>query len=424
MLDNTLVFIKKFIPKKLFATAQPAYHWLLAFFGALFYRFPSRRLKVIAVTGTKGKTTVVELANAILEEAGYATALSSTLRIKIGKTSKPNLRKMTMPGRFFTQRFLKKAADARCDYALIETSSEAAKQFRHKFIQFDALIFTNLAPEHIEAHGSYEAYRGAKINIGEELAASPKKNRVIIVNADDREAERFLALAVPNKFTYSLADAEPYAFQKDTLSLTFLGEKITAHLAGELSIYNILAAARFGISQGIELGTIQRAIEKFGGVPGRIERVTEGQDFDVIVDYAHTPDSLEKIYDTFGEQRKICVLGATGGGRDKWKRKKFGAIAAAYCSQIFLTNEDPYDENPEAIVKDIAKGIGGDAAYEIEMDRRAAIRKALAAARTGDAVILTGKGTDPYIMGPRGEKTLWNEAAVTREELKKLLAKV
>jgi len=395
------------------------YHWLLAFLGALRYNFPSRHLKVIAITGTKGKTTVVELINAILEEAGYTTALTSTLRIKVADASEPNLLKMTMPGRFFIQRFLSRAANAGCDYALIETSSEAVKQFRHKYIWLNALIFTNLAPEHLEAHGSYEKYRGAKLKIAEALAESPKKDRALIVNADDREADKFLAISVPRKFTYALADAEPYELRKKMLAMTLFGEKISAHFSGKPAIYNILAAATFAESEGIDTKTMKRAIEKLQGVPGRMERIDEGQSFTVIVDYAHTPDSLQQTYETFGDARKICVLGATGGGRDRWKRPEFGKIAAEHCSQIFLTNEDPYDENPETIVRDIAIGITGKT-YEIEMDRRTAIRKALAEAKAGDAVILTGKGTDPYIIGARGAKEPWNEAEIVREELRTL----
>ena len=159
MVERLLRFIKKFIPKPLFTFGQPFYHRLLALAAAIVYRFPSRHLTVVAVTGTKGKSSVVEIVNALLEEAGFKTAVLGTVRFKIGDESTPNKYKMTMPGRFFVQSFLRRAVDAGCTHAVIEMTSEGAKQFRHKFIELDALIFTNLTPEHIESHGSFENYK-------------------------------------------------------------------------------------------------------------------------------------------------------------------------------------------------------------------------------------------------------------------------
>jgi UDP-N-acetylmuramoyl-L-alanyl-D-glutamate--2,6-diaminopimelate ligase len=150
-----------------------------------------------------------------------------------------------------------------------------------------------------------------------------------------------------------------------------------------------------------------------------MEEVNEGQDFTVIVDYAHTSDSLEKVYQFFQNYSKICVLGGTGGGRDQWKREEMGSIANQYCQKIILTNEDPYDEDPNKILKDIEKGIDRPI-YTKMIDRREAIKHALESAKTGDVVIITGKGTDPYIMGPNGTRLEWDDARVVREELKKL----
>ena len=181
-MEKVLALAKRIIPKNLVAKGRPIYHYLLAFLGAVYYRFPSKRIKVVAITGTKGKTTTVELVNAILEEAGFKTALASTLRFKIGEKSEDNKFKMTMPGRFFLQNFLRKAVGTGCDWAVIEMSSEGAKQFRHKFIDLDALIFTNLAPEHIESHGSYQKYLEAKLSIAKALEESSKKEKVIVSN--------------------------------------------------------------------------------------------------------------------------------------------------------------------------------------------------------------------------------------------------
>ncbi|MCK9345136.1 MAG: UDP-N-acetylmuramyl-tripeptide synthetase [Candidatus Pacebacteria bacterium] len=418
-MENILRIIKKIIPRNIFRAFQPAYHYLFALLAATIYRFPSRHIGVIAITGTKGKTSTTEIVSAILEEAGYRTALAGTLRFKIGEDEERNLYKMTIPGRFFVQRFLRRAVNAKCDWVIIEMTSEGARQFRHKFIDFDALIFTNLSPEHIESHGSFENYKEAKLSIAQALAKSPKRPRIIVANADNEYAKEFLAVDAETKTTYSLKDAEPYTLKKDDTTFTFMGAPLEAHLSGAFNLSNILAGISFARTQNIAPEVIRRALEKFHGIRGRVERVNQGQEFDVVVDYAHTPDSLEKVYEVFQDSRKICVLGGTGGGRDSWKRPAMGAIASAHCDEIILTDEDPYDEDPQKIVEEIREGIE-EGKVEIIMDRRAAIAKALSFAKTGDAVIITGKGTDPYIMGPNGTKTPWDDATVAKEELIKL----
>ena len=181
-----------------------------------------------------------------------------------------------------------------------------------------------------------------------------------------------------------------------------------------------MAAITFAKTQNIGITTIKKAIEHFKGIRGRVERIDEGQDFTVIVDYAHTPDSLEKLYEAFPNSKRICVLGNTGGGRDKWKRKIMGALADKYCSEIILTNEDPYDENPRTIIDNMIEGIKKPI-YQIIMDRKEAIQKAVSLAQTGDIVLITGKGTDPYIMGPNNSKLKWDDAIIARESIINLL---
>ena len=298
-------------------------------------------------------------------------------------------------------------------------TSQGVLQFRHKFIQMNALIFTNLSPEHIESHGSYENYVQAKLKIAEALEKSNKERKLIVVNTDDAESARFLKNNIKEQYKYSVTDAEPYQLAKQGLVLTFGGTKINSSLSGKFNIYNILAAATFAKSQSISNETIKNAIQKFKGIRGRVERIDEDQDFVVVVDYAHTADSLEKLYEAFPNSKRICVLGNTGGGRDKWKRKIMGSIADKYCSHIILTNEDPYDEDPRKILEEMTEGIEKPN-YEIIMDRREAINKALSSAETGDTVLISGKGTDPYIMGPNNTKLPWDDARVTREELNRL----
>ena len=340
MLDKILFKIKKYIPRKLFSFFQPAYHYSLALIAGIIYRFPSKKIKVIGVTGTKGKSTTTEIINAILEEAGYKTALSNTIRYKVSNESTDNKFKMSMPGRFFVQRLIRKAVKAKCDYLVLEMTSQGTLQFRHKFIHLDAFVFTNLSPEHLDSHGSYENYANAKVKIASEMLNSKKKNKIIIVNADDKESKRFLACEADKKASYGIKDAQPYEIRSEGISFSFAGKTIKSPLSGLFNLYNLLAGITCAKELGISNEIIIRAIEKFNGVRGRVEKVLAGQDFTVIVDYAHTPDSLEKLYQVFENSRNICVLGGTGGGRDNWKRKEMGRIADAYCDEIILTDEN------------------------------------------------------------------------------------
>ncbi len=419
MIEKILRTLKKIIPTKIYTFFQPAYHYTLALLGALIYRFPARKLHVIGVTGTKGKSSVTEIMNTILEEAGYTTALSNTIRFKIGNESKDNMYKMSMPGRMVTQRFLRSAVKAGCTHVVLEITSQGALLFRNKWIDLDALIFTNLAPEHIEAHGSYENYRDTKVAIAKALETSNKPHTVLVVNGDDKEAPHFLALKPHEKRIYSLEQATPFIVKETGFSFTYEGITIHSRLSGEFNIYNIVSAITYARTLGISIEIIKRAIEKFSGIRGRVEYIEAGQDFKVIVDYAHTPDSLQKLYDVFQNTRRICVLGNTGGGRDIWKRDEMAKIAENSCDEVILTNEDPYDDDPQKIIEDMAGAMTRKP--HIIMDRREAISYALSLAKTGDSVLITGKGTDPYIMGPNGSKIPWSDAKVAKEELEKIV---
>lgn len=429
MLEKILRTTERLIPKRIYRFFQPAYHFALALFGAIIYRFPSRKITVILVTGTKGKTSTVELLNNILEESGATTALLGTLRFKVGEANERNTRKMTLPGRFFVQRFLRRAVDATCTHAIIEMTSEGARQFRQRFIDMDALIFTNLAPEHIESHGSYEKYRDAKLAIAHTLSRSKKQQRLMVANADDKEGPLFLGLAGVTPIPYRLKDGDPVVADDRHIELVFRGQRIASILPGIFNAYNILAAATCAEALGIPSNVIATGIARTRRIEGRMERVEAGQSFPTIVDYAHTPDSLEAVYKTFPRHEKICVLGNTGGGRDTWKRSVMGGIADRYCAEIILTNEDPYDEDPREILEEMRVGIKKHTP-EIILDRRGAIGRALEIAKKltlrqahgqNVAVLITGKGTDPFIMGPNGTKIPWDDRAVVKEELKKLL---
>ncbi len=411
--------------KKLLKALTPAplldaYHYSLAAVGAFIYRFPSRKLFVIGVTGTKGKSTTVELIAAMLEEAGYTVAVASTIRFAIGRESEPNLFKMTMPGRFFLQHFLRQAVNTGATHAIVEMTSEGAKQFRNVGIALDVLVFTNLAPEHIESHGSFEKYLEAKLSLAHALAASSKRPRIIVANADDPYGKAFLGTDVEIRTSFSLRDAEPYS--TDDKSVRFVwrrGELFTVPLPGVFNLKNILAALTLGEAMNIPMSVMKKAFEHMRPIAGRAERVEMGQPFGVIVDYAHTPESLRALYETYKGKPMVCVLGSTGGGRDTWKRPLMGTIADEFCSLAILTDEDPYDEDPQKIIDEMAKGFTKNRPHIIR-NRRSAIREALKECKSGGVVLLSGKGTDPYIMGPKGSKEEWSDKKVVQEELKKL----
>ncbi len=452
--------IKKCIPTFLLSW----YHLGLAALGAIIYGFPSRKLIVIGITGTNGKSTVVDLVSHILTEAGFKVASLSSIRFRVGDKEWPNTLKMTMPGRFKLQKFLRDAVNARCTYAVLEVTSEGIAQWRHWGITFDVAVLTNLTPEHIERHGSFAKYREAKAKLFQSLAnpkykarnpkqiinpkSQIKNKKVSIVNLDDTNADYFLQFPADEKYCYTVENKKFNAttqhptrtlqatncmVKTDGIVFAIDGTEFHLKLHGLFNIYNALAAISVGVSQGVDLGSIKSALEKIGGIPGRFEIVMDSP-FTVIVDYAHTPDALENIYKTAHKlglsQRArpagtvpayVCVLGAAGGGRDTWKRPEFGKLAATYCDQIILTDEDPYDEDPHRILSEIESGIfHPKAPISKIIDRREAIHEALTRAKDGDTVVITGKGCEPWMMVAGGRKVSWDDRRVAREEFEKL----
>ncbi|NBD74028.1 UDP-N-acetylmuramyl-tripeptide synthetase [Patescibacteria group bacterium] len=408
----------------LFKRLQPSYHLALAFLAALRYGFPSKKLVIIGVTGTKGKSSVVELTSEMLRAGGLTVATLSTIHFQLDGEDRPNRFKMTMPGRFFVHRFLREAVDAGCTHAVLEMSSEGAKLWRHAFVEMNALIFTNLTPEHIEAHGSFEKYKACKLRLRDRLIRSKKERRYVLANRDSEHAPDFLD--VPEgieRLTYALEDVRPYHTNERGVLFTFRGESVRCPLVGEFAISNILAALRAAEVEGVSVAAMKQRLATLTTIKGRAEHIDAGQDFTAIVDYAHTAESLEALYTAFTPKapgKRICVLGNTGGGRDTWKRPKMAAVADRFCDHIILTNEDPYDEDPRQIVAQMEEGIEVHTP-EIIMDRRQAIRHALTLAQNPhDVVLVTGKGTDPYIMGPGGSREEWSDAAVVQEELEQL----
>lgn len=416
LLNAVIEVLKKLLPASFVRPLLPFYHRVLAFALAASYGFPARSLTVIGVTGTKGKSSVSDMLFTVLRHAQYPAAVAGTIRFAINDASEPNRYKMTMPGRGFIHAFLAKARAQGAKYAVVEVTSESVRQHRHRYLFLNGLVFTNLQKEHIESHGGFENYARAKLEIGKELAASPKRPRAIIANADDPRSEPYLALPVEQKLPFSYADVTDVVLGPGRASFLYEGVRFDLKLPGSFSIMNALAVIKAARFLEVPLPVIAEGLRSLERIPGRTERIEEGQDFEAIVDYAHTPDSLRALYEAY-PCRRICVLGNTGGGRDTWKRPEMGKIAEEYCDEVILTNEDPYDEDPRAIVDAMADAMTRKP--HIIMDRREAIAHALSLAHAGDAVLITGKGTDPYIMEANGTKTPWSDAQVVREELQK-----
>ena len=405
------------------------YHKILPLLGAVVYGFPSKKIVVIGVTGTKGKTTVTELINAGLEAAGYKTALNNSIRRKVGEASGSN-KGNSMFGRMYLQKFLREAVNTGCKYAIIEVTSEGVRQHRHERIEFDAAVFINIHPEHIESHGSFEKYREAKLEFFRYVKNYSKKpHKYFFVNHDDENSSHFIKVIEPADITY---------FSKSDLQ---------SGLFGDFNKSNVGVAVAVLKKLGIKDEIINRGMANFKGVPGRMEFV-QREPFAVVVDYAHTPESLEAVYQTLSVSRSnvngqssmvvapvaarklICVLGSAGGGRDKWKRPEFGKIAERYCKEIILTDEDPYDENPESILEQIESGFSQTLNPKSEtlknfwkiLDRREAIKKAIELAKPGDVVIMTGKGSEKSIHVAGGKTIPWSDSSVALEALKEKYA--
>ncbi len=458
-MEKLLNKIKKIIPKKLFQNLQPIYHFALSWVASLAYGRPSEKLIVIGVTGTTGKTTSVFLIAKTLEEAGYKVGFTSTAMFNDGEREWLNDKKMTMVGRFFTQKTLRKMVSHKCQYAIVETTSEGIRQFRHRFINYDILVFTGLYPEHIDSHGSFENYKEAKGKLFAHLKrcgtkyADDKKfvhrkisglkktdlNRVkktIIANADDDYVDYFLNFWSEQKFAYTEGnefsrknknDIEIINYQRieanrDSITFAFNKTKVKLRLLGDFNVVNAMTAVCAALSQGLSRADIKNGLEKIEGVAGRLEKIDEGQPFTVIVDYAFEPNAVEKLYKTIKlipHRKVIHVLGSTGGGRDIARRPKLGGLAGENADFAIVTNEDPYDEDPQVIIDQVAEGALGKGKIPDKnlfkiTDRREAIKKALTLAQEDDIVLITGKGSEQAICVAGGEKITWDDRAVVR----------
>ncbi|OPX88376.1 MAG: UDP-N-acetylmuramoyl-L-alanyl-D-glutamate--2,6-diaminopimelate ligase [Pelotomaculum sp. PtaB.Bin104] len=381
----------------------------LAMLAARFFGNPSTYLKMIGVTGTNGKTTTTNLIDAVLTAAGQKTGLIGTICNKIGEQIMPV--KHTTPESADLQQILADMVSAGVETCVMEVSSHALALNRVDGCEFDLAIFTNLTQDHLDFHRDMENYLQAKLKLFHSLTEPGlKKNaKYGVINADDPAAGRFSLAAGGTVYTFGVkntADVQAVDIKVNNrgTSLTVIGKwghcPLNLQLTGLFNVYNVLGAFTAAAALGVPVGIIKDALEQIQGVPGRFERLDAGQDFTVIVDYAHTPDGLENVLKTARQiagGRLILVFGC-GGDRDRSKRPIMGSIAAKYSDLQIVTSDNPRLEDPVQILKDIEAGIppAGKETYTIEQDRRRAIQLAVEMANAGDVVVIAGKGHEDY----------------------------
>jgi len=434
--------IKKFIPEQFISL----YHLIFAALAAFYYGWPSKKMIVIGITGTKGKTSAANFIWSVLTAGGHKTGLIGTANIKISEIEMLNKYHMTMPGRFILQKLLRQMADAGCEFVIVETTSEGIKQWRHFGIFYDVAIFTNLTPEHLEAHGnSFEKYKEAKgkmfkiIKNGKRKIINGKEiKKIIIVNYDDPHKEYFLNFPADKKINFGTKEGAD--FQSDKIRNTGEGLEFLVgstpyqiNISGKFNVYNALPAVAIGSVFGVSSEQIQGGLKSLKNIPGRMEKIDEDQDFTVFVDYAHEKEGMSAVLETASEMamqsigKVIVLLGAEGGGRDKAKRPILGEIAAKNADFIVVSNVDPYEDDPKEICEDIAVATEkfgktrGKNLFIIE-DRREGIKKAISLANKNDVVLITGKGSEQSIV-IGGRRFPWDDRTVVREELNKLKLK-
>jgi UDP-N-acetylmuramoyl-L-alanyl-D-glutamate--2,6-diaminopimelate ligase len=449
---NSRRLVKLFIPRNLFKKVEPYGHWAEAIVFNVINGFPARKLKVIGVTGTNGKTTTSFLIHRMLHEAGYKVGLMTTVAYGVGDDIKPQIEHMTsvdVPTLMKRLKYMKKQG---AEWLVLETTSHALAQHRVWGIPYSVAVMTNITHEHLDYHGSFENYRSAKLMMFKMAGKNRKGLRTGIVNAEDPSAEYFIK-AVPHAITYGVnkgdlrainvnetSDGNVYSIQLNSGGTL----NIKTNLPGSFNIYNSLAAVAVGQALGLGPKQIEQGIASLKSVEGRMTSINEGQPFSVIVDYAHTPDSFEKLFKDLRPvvKGKLIVMFGSAGRRDEAKRAVQGELAGQYADEVVITEEDDRDMDGLEIMDQIAAGAEKSGKVReqnlfLVHDRTQAIEFALKRASSkDDTVLLLGKGHEKDILrnGPKAaelrhlpqddhnpERVLeqpWNEIATTRKALK------
>ncbi|MBB5323781.1 UDP-N-acetylmuramoyl-L-alanyl-D-glutamate--2,6-diaminopimelate ligase [Anoxybacillus tepidamans] len=392
-----------------------------------FYGQPTHQLHLIGVTGTNGKTTTTHIIDHIFRKAKKKTGLIGTIHIKIGDETYDV--QNTTPESLVLQKAFKQMVDEHVDVAVMEVSSHALHMGRVHGCDYDVAVFTNLTQDHLDYHQTMEEYRLAKGLLFAQLGNrfDHERPKFAVLNNDDPASEQYKQMTAATVITYGIdqesdimakrIDISPSGMVFDLVT-PFETVRVKTKLIGQFNVYNILAATAACLVSGVALSTIVKAVEEISGVSGRFETVDEGQDFTVIVDYAHTPDSLENVLKTIRQfaKRNVYVVVGCGGDRDRTKRPLMAQIAVRYADVAIFTSDNPRSERPEDILKDMEDGVAGQHYISI-VDRKEAIRYAVQEAREGDVILIAGKGHETYQM--IGDRVLhFDDRIVAREAIK------
>ena len=438
-------FLKKIIPKSVLNLRHLCFAWL----GAVKFNHPSDELYVIGRTGTSGKSSTTAFLRQLLEEAGFTVGSLSTVDFYIAGEKQLNDQKMTMLGKMKIQEYLREMVEKKCDIAIVETTSEGRVQHRHRCINYDMMLLTNLYPEHIDSHGSFENYKQAKVDLfhytanctkkplpkraGEKMKQLPFGKKIAIANGDIDYTDEFLQFEFDKTYRFGKVDKtkETFVIKHREISAHGLNFDVKKHhfsapVQGEYNMMNILSVITLSRALGIDWECIQDAIKKFSGVPGRIEFIPEAEkkDFSIIVDYAFEPVAIKALYKVVRlhkPKRIIHVFGSTGGGRDVERRFTVGEYVGKKADICIVTDEDPYDDDPLEIMEDVASAVEkmgkrrGKNLFLI-LEREEAIQKAVNLAEPGDMVLITGKGSEQGMV-VQGELIPWDDRAAARRAL-------
>jgi UDP-N-acetylmuramoyl-L-alanyl-D-glutamate--2,6-diaminopimelate ligase len=432
--------IRPFIPKQVFKSTQPIYHGVSAYLASWYFGRPSETLIVIGVTGTAGKSTTVNLLAQILNHNGHKTGFITTANWSDGRTEQTNIVGQSMPRGWDIQRHLSNMLRHGCKYAIIECTSEGLAQNRHAGINFDVALFTNLSPAHLDNHGGFENYKQAKGRLFSALGKHKLNvKKVIGANLDNEHAAYYLKFAADIKFgvtarqtssnldkTFSITNVQ----STDKTVFQLDGVTFRTNLLGEFNAYNAGLAAGCAHMFGVSLEQSAAALASSSGVPGRMEFIDNHLGIKILVDYAPEPIAMRSALQAAAampHQRLIHVFGSTGGFRDTQKRFEFGQLSAQSANVTIITNDDVYDSDPQAIADNIKQGIEQIASPERQvakvltiLDRRSAIREALQLAKPDDLILITGKGSEQFLVLPGNKRIPWDDRQVVREELANL----
>ena len=433
---NIRKIVKMFIPMSLFRKVEPYGHLAEAVFFNAINGFPARNLKVVGITGTNGKTTTTFLVHRMLHEAGYKTGLMTTVAYGVGTDIQPQIHHMTNVPVPELMRRLRRMKKQGMEWLVLETTSQALVQNRVWGVPYSIAVLTNITHEHLDYHGTFENYRDAKKMLFTRTNKNRRGLRVGVINADDPACEVFSA-AIANPRTYGVKAGD---LRAEKVDLSSNGVKYTAkagddvydivcHLPGSFNVSNSLAAVGVGRAVGLSKAQIEQGIAALDGVEGRMTRINEGQQYNVIVDFAHTPDSFEKLFKDLRpvvKGRLIVVFGSAG-RRDEAKRPLQGALAGKYADEVIITEEDDRDADGQEIMEQIAAG-AAEAGKERDLnlflvhDRTEAIQFAVERANSPkDTVLLLGKGHEKTIERVNGENP-WDEITTAKEAVKRALA--